>query len=410
MNEAMQVLHKVAALIKIQEDRLSNADHSLNSLYAALRWQQAIGRPANSKELTIKILINLMAVLVTIRNLVILFFPRISEWTREYVMGNILETLGYNNSRMFYMTAVTFGPALFLAQILFEIAEYGGRKEFLDDVFGLEQRMPNWKLTQGEEKLLRQKTVVLVTLCRWMAGSGVTVAVMLVFAAFVLRIHYSHTFLQYTIALTWFVILSVYTYRLTTVFFSTLTIFAVSVISINARFDSLNSRLLSAQTEQDLISFMKGHNEVSIVCKQYNNTFRWMILTFNNLSAPAVAAGIYNVVYGKFEGRWDFLIAVGFSFMVTSCTIMSIFIPSNTTHVAQASYTLLMASTVKIRMSFWTRIRLLTFCKRLSTSHLPGEIGFSNGKAGTFTQVTAGGFLLNLMGMWFMYAGMRQNA
>lgn len=409
----MILVSRISTVLKIEEDKFTDTGRALADLHAGLRWQQAIGRPDTKRDLVVKVLFNVLAVVITIRNAVILGVPDLSEWTREQVLGNILEQLGYNNSRMFYMTAVTFGSSLLLGQVLFEAAEYGSkqRKQFLEDVFGLEQLIPGWNMSPRQVTVLRQKLVILIRTSRLMAFTGVAVAVILIFVALVLRLRESRTVVQMLIACSWFLILSLYTLRLTTVFFHAMAIFAVSVITINSRYASLNAKLReNARDEHQLLHFMREHGEVTRCCKQYNRTYKWMILSFNNLSAPAVAAGVYNVVYGTFTSRWEHVNAVAFCFMVTACTIMSIFIPSGTSTIARASYPLLMSCTMKVRMCTRTRMRLLTFCKRMSESRIPGEIGFSNGDLEIFTRATAAAFLLNLMGTWFLYAEVRQNA
>ena len=401
----MHPLKRISTMALIKEGSQFNADKKLKSLYNDLFWQQAIGRPASQKQRMIKVLMNVILVFNAIRCAVIMWYPNLSREAKIY-LGNLMEELGYNNSRMFYMTGVTFAGVVIAFQIVFELAEHRNHKEFLNDVFDLENKLQKWNLSAKEQNEMRANTVTLVAICRLMAVSGVSVTVLMLFVALVLKIRHAGSAAEIAIAVVWHPIISLYIYRQTTVFFYTLIILFVSVQVINLRYLSLNKDLERARTDAQFNRFMDRHDEVTLSCHKYNKTFKWMLFSVNNLSTPAVAVCIYNVVFSNFDSQLDRLNALVFCFLVTTCTLMITFIPSGTTRNAQSAYPVLMSAVTKVKLSYGTRRRLLIFCKRMSTL-MTGEIGFSNGSQSTFTKLTAVEFLINLMGMWFMYASIR---
>lgn len=382
-----------------------HADQKLNMVYHDLLSQQAIGRPTKGKEVLVKVLMNTIFVFNVIRCGVIMWYPNLSQ-EDKLLLGNLMEELGYNNSRMFYMTAVAFGLVVIAFQVVLELAEHRGNKDFLDDTFDLENKLREWNLTAEEQEEMKSRTAKLVVVCRLMAITGVSVTFLMLLIALILRVNKAHTVTEVVIAGFWYLIICLYVYRQTTVFFYTLIILFVSVGTINLRYLSLNQRVARIATESDLTSFMDRHDEVTMSCRKYNQTFKWMLFSVNNLSTPAVSVCIYNVVYSDFPSQLDRINAMVFCFLVTTCTMMITFIPSGTTRNARSSYPALMSLMVKIRLHYHTRQRLLTFCKRMSKD-MAGEIGFSNGSQSVFTKLTALEFLLNLMGMWLMYAGMQ---
>jgi hypothetical protein len=59
-----------------------------------------------------------------------------------------------------------------------------------------------------------------------------------------------------------------------------------------------------------------------------------------------------------------------------------------------------------MRLSYFTRKRLLTFCKKLSKSTI-GHTGFSVGSSATFTTGAAFQLVASTVSLWFLYASMQ---
>lgn len=201
-------------------------------LYHDLYVQQAIGRPQTMKQVTVKVVMNSMFILNVIRCLIIMWCPNLSEGTKM-LLGNLMEELGYNNSRMFYMTAVAYGVVVIAFQVLFEIAEYsdGEKDEFLTDAFDIENKLRQWDLSLHEQNEMRSKTVKLLLLCRLMAITGVSVTFVMLFIALILKLYAAPS--HVLIAIMWYPVICLYVYRQTTVFFYTLIILFVSVSAID---------------------------------------------------------------------------------------------------------------------------------------------------------------------------------
>lgn len=380
-----------------------DSSKELASLYRDMKWQQVIGRPENISHWILKIFLNGVLVLAVIRFAILMSVPAASDIT---YLGNLMQVLGYNNSLMFFVTAFSYGTAVMTFQLVFELAEYRNQKQFLEDNFDLENKVKEWKVCEKEVKEIKTTAAMIIKLCRFMTTISGGICYLILFLALLISLQKVDLWTHRILLVFWYLFLCVFCHRAVTVFFFVIMMQFIPVQVLRLRYASLNRKLQEAKSDQDMIAIMDEHERISASCRAYNQSFRWMIAAINDLSTPAVAVTVYNVVYTDFGSQFDKVNAYIFCSLLITSTLMITFIPCGTARQSQAAYPALMSAASKLKLTHHTRIRMLNFCKRISIK-TAGHVGFSDGTTRVFTKAAAIELVFDTVSMWFLYASMR---
>ena len=383
----------------------TNASTEVDHLFKDYKWQQIIGRPKNQKEKMFRIFLNAVFVMNLIRLAVLMWWP--GEEKNRY-LGNLMQSLGYNNSQMFFVTAVSYGIAVSTFLLVFSLAEYKGRKEFMDDISDLGNKAKEWNLSSEDQAKIKTTAIVIIKVCKVMIPMSGGVCYVILFLALVLKMSQTDSFTERVVLAFWYLFVISFCQRAVSVFYFVIMMQFISVQALRLRYKSLGRKLLEAKTDQDIIRFMDEHDQISTSCRAYNQSFKWMISAMNDLSTPAVAVTVYNVVYSNFTSLFEQINAYVFCSLLITSTLMIVFIPCGTARKSQAAYPALMSVGCRFRLSRTTRRRLLNFCKRISIQTI-GHVGFSNGSTATFTESTAFENVFATITFWFLYATIKQN-